>query len=85
VELGEGIQAACRIAEGKAKQEPSSANQSAGAKADLASLTSMLQARWKGAAAGKSAEPQELQPGQIRSFRITKLDPVAKKLEVHLA
>jgi small subunit ribosomal protein S1 len=85
VELGEGIQAACRIAEGNAKQEPSSANQSAAAKADLASLTSMLQARWKGAAAGKSAEPQELQPGQIRSFRITKLDPVAKKLEVHLA
>jgi small subunit ribosomal protein S1 len=81
VELGEGIQAACRIAAGKAKQESSAPNQSA----DLASLTSMLQARWKGGAPAKSTEPQELQPGQIRSFRITKLDRPAKKVEVELA
>src|SRR5271155_1660312 len=81
VELGEGIQAACCIAAGKAKQESSPPNQSA----DLASLTSMLQARWKGGAPAKSTEPQELQPGQIRSFRITKLDRPAKKVEVELA
>ncbi|MGA8488892.1 MAG: S1 RNA-binding domain-containing protein, partial [Terriglobales bacterium] len=82
VELGEGIQAACRISATKANKESSGANQSANA--DLASLTSMLQARWKGAAVAKSAEPQELQAGQIRSFRIAKLDPATRKIEVEL-
>lgn len=85
VELGEGIQAACRILAEKVKQESSGANQSAGTKADLASLSSMLQARWKGGAVAKSAEPQELQAGQVHSFRITKLDPAAKKIDVELA
>jgi small subunit ribosomal protein S1 len=85
VELGEGIQAAFRIPAEKVKQDSSGVNQSAGAKADLTSLTSMLQARWKGGATAKSAEPQELQAGQVRSFRITKLDQAAKKIEVELA
>jgi small subunit ribosomal protein S1 len=85
VELGEGIQATCRISAEKVKQQSSSTNQSAETKSDLASLTSMLQARWKGGAVAKSAEPQELQAGQIRSFRITKLDPPTKKIEVEMA
>jgi small subunit ribosomal protein S1 len=84
VELGEGIHAACRISAEKVKQESSGANESARGKTDLSSLTSMLQARWKGGATAKSAEPQELQAGQIRSFRITKLDPASKKIEVEL-
>src|SRR5580698_4312993 len=85
VELGEGIHATCRISGEKVKQQSSSANQSVDTRSDLASLTSMLQARWKGGAVAKSAEPQELQPGQIRSFRITKLDPPTKKIEVEMA
>jgi small subunit ribosomal protein S1 len=84
VELGEGIQATCRISAEKIKQQSPSANRSADTKSDLASLTSMLQARWKGGAVAKSAEPQELQAGQIRSFRITKLDLPTKKVEVEL-
>ena len=85
VELGEGIHAACRISAEKPKQESSSANQSAGARVDLASLTSMLQTRWKGGAVAKSSEPQEIRAGQVRSFRITKLDRAAKKIEVELS
>jgi len=85
VELGEGIHAACRISAEKVKQQSSGTNESAGTKTDLASLTSMLQTRWKGGAVAKSAEPQELQAGQVRSFRITKLDPAAKKIDVELA
>ena len=84
VELGEGIHATCRISGEKVMQQSSSANQSVDTKSDLASLTSMLQARWKGGAVAKSAEPQELQAGQIRSFRITKLDQPTKKIEVEL-
>jgi small subunit ribosomal protein S1 len=79
VELGEGIQAVCRIAESAAEE-----NTQVEAKADLASLGSMLQARWKGSASTAASKPEPLSPGQIRSFRITKLDPAAKKIELEL-
>jgi small subunit ribosomal protein S1 len=84
VELGLDIQATCRISAEKTKQEASAANQSDGAKVDLASLSSMLQARWKGGTLAGSPEPQEVLAGQVRSFRITKLDRAAKKIEVEL-
>ena len=80
VELGEGIRAACSISH--AKQEDT--NRPAGAGTDVASLSSMLAARWKSGAVTESSKPQEIQPGQIRKFRITKLDPTAKKIEVEL-
>ena len=80
VELGEGIQAVCRIAESAAEE-----NTQVEAKADLASLGSMLQARWKGSASTAASKPEPLSPGQIRSFRITKLDPAAKKIELELS
>jgi small subunit ribosomal protein S1 len=78
VELGEGIHATCRIvAQGPAPDETKSAG-----KADLSSLSSQLSARWKGGAATGPAKPEAIQAGQIRSFRITKLDPPAKKIEL---
>ena len=82
VELGEGIQAACRISPERTGAASASAA-SSGARADLASLSSMLEARWKGAAQ-VSAKPEEIRVGQVRSFRITKLDRLAKQLEVEL-
>jgi small subunit ribosomal protein S1 len=45
----------------------------------------MLQARWKSGAVAETAKPDEVRAGQVRSFRITKLDPAAKKIEVELA
>ena len=79
-ELGEGIHAAC-----KAGPAPSAKRETAvPAKADLSSLSSMLQARWKtGAGAPVKFEPARA--GQVRSFRIVKLDRAAKKIEVELA
>jgi small subunit ribosomal protein S1 len=82
VELGEGIHAVCQISGDKKKQESPAANQSG--KADLASLSSMLQARWKSGAVAETAKPEEVRAGQVRSFRITKLDPAAKKIEVEV-
>jgi small subunit ribosomal protein S1 len=81
VELGEGIQGTCRI------QAESSAEEAAAAqsKADLSSLSSMLQAKWKGGQAGAGAKPEPARAGQIRSFRIARLDPGAKKIELELA
>jgi small subunit ribosomal protein S1 len=81
VELGEGIQAACTIL-AVPKQE--AANASAGAKTDVSSLSSMLAARWKSGAVAESSKPEEIQSGQVRRFRIAKLDRVAKKIDVVL-
>lgn len=79
VELGDGIFAFCKgsatlTAKNEAPKQP---------KADLSSLSSMLQARWKtGAGAPVKAEPARA--GQVRSFRIAKLDRAAKKIELEL-
>ena len=80
-ELGEGIRAACTISQAPTHEN---ANRSASAETDLASLSSMLAARWKGGAVAESSKPQEIQPGQVRKFRITKLDHTAKRIEVEL-
>ena len=81
VELGEGIRAACSISQGPKHED---ANHSTGARADLASLSSMLAARWKSGSVAEVSKPQEIQPGQVRKFRITKLDRTAKKIEVEV-
>jgi small subunit ribosomal protein S1 len=85
VELGEGIQATCRIAMPSATLAASSGASSGGEKTDLASMTSMLQARWKSGATAEASKPQELKAGQVRSFRITKIEAPTKKVEVELA
>jgi len=81
VELGEGIQATCRVE----AQNPSGEASPSEAKVDLASLSSMLQARWKGGAAPGAAKPEPARSGQIRQFRIARLDAAAKKIELELA
>ncbi len=82
VELGEGIHGSCRIS---AVTAPEQTGASA-SKADLSSLSSMLQAKWKGGSqGGGSSHPEPARAGQIRSFRIASLDPAAKKIELELA
>jgi len=84
VELGEGVAATCRMdAPGagavKATPPPSPA------KADLSSLGSMLQARWKSGSPASETKPESARSGQIRKFRIAKLDQETKKIELELA
>jgi small subunit ribosomal protein S1 len=81
VELGEGIQATCRIASVAAAQEEP---KSEALKLDMSSLGAMLNAKWKGGAVS-AAKPEALRAGQIRSFRIVRLDAAAKKIELELA
>jgi len=80
VEVGEGIRASCRAAKNAAKAEEKTE-----AKTDLSSISSMLTERWKGNSPAASAKPEALGAGQIRSFRIVKLDAETKKIEVELA
>jgi small subunit ribosomal protein S1 len=80
VELGEGIHAACKAG----SAAPAKSDAPAPATADLSSLSSMLQARWKtGAGAPVKAEPARA--GQVRSFRIAQIDRAAKKIVVEPA
>lgn len=80
VELGEGIHATCKMnAVAPAKSEAAKE-----AKADLSSLSSMLQARWKSGSGGP-AKAEPVRTGQVRSFRIVNLDRAAKKIELEFA
>ncbi len=79
VELGEGVRARCFLDSGPAPTE-----EAGSAAADLSRLTSLLSARWKGGATFQ-AKPEPLAPGQIRSFRILKLDIESQSIELQLA
>jgi small subunit ribosomal protein S1 len=84
IELGEGVQGHCALAVDEKKQE-----QKAGP-VDVSALSSMLASKWKGAGAGSAAaesEPaqEQVKAGQIRSFRITKIDPEKKKIDLEVA
>jgi small subunit ribosomal protein S1 len=81
VELGEGLLAPCAL-----PREQKKVQEAAGpAAADVSSLSVMLAAKWK---QGKTlnAEPsrEPARAGQIRSFRITALDPAQKRIELEL-
>jgi small subunit ribosomal protein S1 len=79
VELGEGIRAKCRVPAAPKAAAPAKAPSQ---KADLGSLSALLQARWKGNASAASASHEPLSPGQVRSFKILSLDAKSKKIDV---
>ena len=81
VELGEGIQAGCRLSAETAEKEEKPAE----SKTDLSSLTSMLEAKWKGGQATGAPRREPVRAGQIRSFRIVKLDAAGKRIELEVA
>src|SRR3984885_4141562 len=76
VELGDGIHATCKKPAATAPKSEAPKE----SKADLSSLSSMLQARWKTGSGGRSkAEPSRA--GQVRSFRIGSLPRAANKTD----
>ncbi len=81
VELGEGVHGTCRITQSGAESQ----EQASSGTFDLSALTSMLSARWKSGSAGMSTRQGELVPGQIRSFRISRLDRQAKQIDLDVA
>jgi len=80
VELGEGVMAVCQIKKG---METSAQSGSVPA-ADVSSLGAMLAARWKkgGPAGGAKATARA---GEVRSFRIARLDSAKRLIELELA
>jgi small subunit ribosomal protein S1 len=79
VELGEGVLAKCSITT-KAAAEP----QTTSPTLDLSDLGSMLKARWKNGPVTET-KTEATRAGQIRSFKITKLDQDTKTIELQLA
>jgi small subunit ribosomal protein S1 len=84
VELGEGIQGTSRAAQQRAGESGES-GASGAAKVDLSALSTMLQARWKGGASAAQSKPEPIRAGQIRSFRLTRLEAKSKTIELELA
>jgi small subunit ribosomal protein S1 len=81
IELGEGIQGTCRVASVSPAKEETRHE----AKADLSSLSSMLSARWKGGAGAGPSKPEPAHAGQIRKFKIVRLDRQTKQIGLELA
>jgi small subunit ribosomal protein S1 len=80
VELGEGVVAVCQIKKGMETSAQGGSKESA----DVSSLGAMLAARWKkGAPAGEGKEAAHA--GQVRSFRIARLDSAKRLIELELA
>ena len=77
VELGEGVSASVKIPEQKQETPPEQEG-----KADLSSMTAMLSQRWKSGGSGSAAAAEAPRAGQIRTFKITKIDAAAKKIEL---
>jgi small subunit ribosomal protein S1 len=81
VELGEGIEGLYRVN----TETPVAETPATEGKVDLSSLSSMLKARWKGGPSVAASKPEALNAGQIRSFRIGRMEPDARKIELELA
>jgi small subunit ribosomal protein S1 len=81
VELGEGVIATCDVTSAAPKQE------SAAASGDLSSALAALSAKWKAGSANVArggTATDVVSSGQVRSFRITKLEPATKRIELEL-
>jgi small subunit ribosomal protein S1 len=76
IELGEGVFGVCRMGDEAAEEAPAASS------VDLSALTMKLQERWKGGGAGSKRD--SARSGQIRSFRISKLDAATKKIDLEL-
>jgi len=79
VEFGDGVYGEC-LPSGEAFE--ASYRVGGGTAGNVADISSMLMARWKGAAPPGARTPEPLEVGQVRRFRITKLDPEAKLITV---
>ena len=81
VELGEGIHGTCRLPNESAEKTEAAAETAS----DVSSLSSMLAAKWKGGGgSGGGSKREPLRAGQIRSFKIVKLDAGAKRIELEM-
>jgi small subunit ribosomal protein S1 len=82
VDLGEGVRASVSLG----ASEPAEEKPAESKGTDISALSSMLASRWK-SGQGSTTNPQKgmARAGEIRSFRIKKLDAQNKKIELEVA
>jgi small subunit ribosomal protein S1 len=78
VEFGDGVYGECPPTGSAA----ATYRAGAGSAGNIADISSMLMARWKGAAPSGARTLEPLEVGQVRRFRITKLDPATRLIIV---
>jgi small subunit ribosomal protein S1 len=89
VEVGEGILRPVSLPKPKVEPTPAKNAPAPTGKVDLSAFSSMLKTKWKTGAAdpgksGATTPDESVKPGQVRSFRITKLDIDSKAIELEL-
>jgi small subunit ribosomal protein S1 len=83
VELGEGVKGVCRLE----TQQVESAEPAPGEK-DVSSMSAMLAAAWKGKGGGSAAAASSgplVKPGEVRAFKVARLDPKKRTIELALS
>lgn len=81
VDLGEGVVGVCPVAGGG--EAPGAETERAAV--GIEELTARLAAKWKQGAEGGSSKQPQIKPGQVRSFRISALDPGQKRIVLEVA
>ncbi|HEY7208957.1 MAG TPA: 30S ribosomal protein S1 [Bryobacteraceae bacterium] len=81
VELGEGVLADCQLLQ---KEEPVAPVEQPPA-SDVSSMSAMLAARWKQGVEPHAKAKPAARAGEVRSFRIARLDPGKRLIELELA
>jgi small subunit ribosomal protein S1 len=79
VELGEGVIGQCKLPATEQSKETAAGS----VKADLSALSAMLASKWK-SGGGAETSAEGLKPGQIRTFKISNVDPSTKRIDLEL-
>ena len=86
VELGDGVFGTCKLVVDGDAGDSRSRKQPPGG---CLCVTAMLAAKWKGGGQGdpgsKGPEKNAIKPGQIRTFKISNLDPQQKRIQLEVA
>jgi small subunit ribosomal protein S1 len=88
VELGEGILCTCKLPAETPIEPTPAVEPSTPGKVDLSAFSSMLKTKWKtgstSAAQPATAGSELPKAGQVRNFRISQIDPAAKRINLDL-
>lgn len=84
VELDEGVRGTCKLTAPAPAAEAAQAPESDAERSDVSSLTARLEAAWKGDTGGSSEDSNEMQTGELRSFKISNVDAATGAIELEL-
>jgi small subunit ribosomal protein S1 len=80
VELGEGVVGYCKL---PSRSEQTHEEAASALKTDVSALGALLAAKWKSGGGGEAVS-EAPKAGQIRTFKISSVDPTTKKIELEL-